>query len=277
MQPTCSVLLRCLFTLAPLTLLSATGQAGVVIVNQVGFDFSPSAVTIEVGDTVRWVHNNGNHDVTEGTDGSVDGNEAFYGPLSTAALTYEVTFDRAFLIAHPRPGNVYDYFCSPHYSFGMVAQLTVLEPVGTTFCVGDGSDVTCPCGNTAGSDEGCLNSTGNGATLAAGGSASVAADDLTFAGALLPASKPCLLFSGNSNTAIPLGDGVRCVASQIKRYSVVLTSTAGTIGFGPGLQSTGGYANGDARYFQLWYRDPQGSTCGNGFNLSSGVQVNFLP
>jgi plastocyanin len=277
MQRSPLTILGCARWLAPLLLLSASANAGVVIINQFGFVFDPPTINVNIGDTVRWVHGGGNHDVTEGTDGTIDGDEAFFGLLDNQNPTFEVTFDQAFLNANPRPGNVYDYFCSPHFSVGMIAQLTVVDPVGTTFCIGDGTDVTCPCGNTAGSDEGCRNSTGSGATLVAGGSASVGADDLTFAGALLPSSKPCLLFSGNSSTAVPLGDGVRCVATQIKRYSVILTSASGTIDFGPGLQSTGGYSNGDTRYFQLWYRDPQGSACGNGFNLSSGAQVNFQP
>jgi hypothetical protein len=39
----------------------------------------------------------------------------------------------------------------------------------------------------------------------------------------------------------------------------------------------GGWASGDLRRFQTWYRDPTGSPCGAGFNLSHGVEVTFTP
>jgi hypothetical protein len=34
---------------------------------------------------------------------------------------------------------------------------------------------------------------------------------------------------------------------------------------------------GDVRRAQWWYRDPAGSLCGNGFNLSNGLELLWLP
>jgi hypothetical protein len=154
---------------------------------------------------------------------------------------------------------------------------------GIPFCLGDGTDVNCPCGNLGGPGEGCGNSTADamtpfrGSLLFSTGTASVGSDDLGFSGSQLPGGKPCLLFSGNASTNAILGDGVRCVGVQIKRYPIVISSAGGDANWGPNLQSTGLWGSGDTRYFQIWYRDPSGSPCGNGFNLSSGVQVNFQP
>jgi hypothetical protein len=43
------------------------------------------------------------------------------------------------------------------------------------------------------------------------------------------------------------------------------------------LIAKGGVASGDVKYYQLWYRDPATSLCGNLFNLTNGVKVTFGP
>ena len=261
------------------SLLAAAASADVVTV-QVGTNFfSPKDVTIQAGDTVRWVHVSGVHDVTEGTDGTVDGDEAFYAIVYQG--TYEVVFDGALLSAHPRPGNRYDYFCSPHFFLGMTGSVTVIDAggPGTSFCACDAGGA--PCGNAGGAGEGCANSTGAGATLAAGGSASAAADDLSFtAGGLLP-GQPALLFAGanavNGGAGAAFGDGLRCAGGGVARLGVRIPDAGGGATWSGGLVALGGFAAGDVRRFQAWYRDPQGSPCGNGFNLSNGVEVTFAP
>ncbi len=164
------------------------------------------------------------------------------------------------------------------HAHGYVVEFDGFGTPGTPFCLGDGTDVGCPCGNFGpGAGEGCLNSSGQGATLTSSGSASIASDDMVFDGAGLPANKPTLLFTGNASTSALLGDGVRCVGGQIQRYPVQLSSATGTGAWGPGLQAVGGYNSGETRYFQLWYRDPTAGPCGTGFNLSSGLSVTFVP
>jgi Lectin C-type domain len=152
---------------------------------------------------------------------------------------------------------------------------------GAGFCFGDGTSTACPCGNAGGSGEGCANSTAAGATLATTGSQSVAADDLGFTGGNLLPSQPALLFGGmnavNGGAGILFGDGLRCAGGSIVRLGVRVPDAGGAASWGPALGTSGGWASGDTRRFQVWYRDPVGSPCGAGFNLSHGVELVFGP
>ncbi len=157
----------------------------------------------------------------------------------------------------------------------LVVDYTPPSP-GTAYCFGLG----CPCSNddiTAG----CANSTGSGATLATGGSTSASADDITFAGANLLPNQPALLFVGNNavggGLGVPFGDGLRCAGGGVVRLGVRIPDGQGNASWGPGLRATGGWNAGDVRRFQGWYRDPQGSPCSSGFNLTHGVEVTFVP
>lgn len=158
--------------------------------------------------------------------------------------------------------------------------VTIVDPTTfTTYCFGDGSGNTCPCGNSGGAGEGCANSTGSGATLAASGSNSALADDLVFDAANLLPSQPALLFCGNNAVAggagVAFGDGLRCAGGGVRRLGVRFPSGLGQASWGPGLGAAGGWTAGDVRYFQAWYRNPSGSPCGTNFNLSHGVEVVF--
>jgi plastocyanin len=158
--------------LVTLLLLSAPATAEVVRVRQIGLYFSPREVVIHAGDTVRWEWSSGSHTVTEGTDGSVNGNELFHSLLTAGTPVFQFTFTPAFLSANPRPGGRYDYFCLPHFPMGMTGAVTVADPpAGSITCAGDGTGTACPCGNNAMEPVGCLNSTGLGARLRAIGTA----------------------------------------------------------------------------------------------------------
>ncbi|MDP6989059.1 MAG: lectin-like protein [Planctomycetota bacterium] len=149
------------------------------------------------------------------------------------------------------------------------------------YCFGDGGGTVCPCGNPGGADEGCANSTGAGARVAATGSASVGTDDLGFQGAQILPFQPALLFSGdnqvNNGDGVIFGDGLRCAGGTVKRLGVQNGDSAGDAAWGPGLANQGGWQPGDTKRFQIWYRDPNGSPCGSGFNLSHGLEVAFVP
>ncbi len=149
---------------------------------------------------------------------------------------------------------------------------------GNAYCFGDGSGALCPCVNNGGAGEGCANSGGAGATLTGTGNGSFSNDTLAFNIAGVVGAKPGLLIKGNNQVGIPAGDGILCTTGQSQRSQVQVTA-AGATTFNDFLGSPfGSVANmGSASNFQFWYRDPQGSPCGNGFNFSNGWTVTYQP
>ncbi len=81
------------------------GDGSVVTVNLTEFDFSPRQVTIEPGQTVRWVMrgNDPSHTVTA-RDGAFDSGFAF----DSAGATFEHTFTAA------DDGETFEYACVSH-------------------------------------------------------------------------------------------------------------------------------------------------------------------
>ncbi len=151
--------------------------------------------------------------------------------------------------------------------------------VGEPFCPGTAQ--TCSsCNNPGGTNEGCANSLGIGALLVGEGTESVSLDDLAFHASNLPDGQSALLFVGtdtvNGGAGVTFGQGLRCVGGSLIRLQL-LTSQNFEAEFGPGLQPVGGWSAGDTRYFQVWYRDPQGagSCSADPFNFSNAVQVTF--
>ena len=264
-----------------LPLLAARASADVLVVRQVGTAFDPRELVVEVGDTVRWIWTSGTHDVTEGTDGIIDGDEAFHRNLNGGQPVFEHTFDQAFIDAWPRPGMRYDYFCTPHFGVGMTAAVTVSDGAGRIYCSCDGEGAFPTCGNFSYWGEGCRNSTFYGGILREHGSASLGADDLVFDATKLVPNQPGLLFAGVNPIAggagAPYGDGLRCAGGSVRRLGVRTPDVSGAASWGPGLGAFGGFAPGETRYFQVWYRDPVGGACGSGFNLTNGIRLTYAP
>jgi len=255
------------------SLVCATVQADVVIVNQVNFTFSPADITISAGDTVRWIRNSGGHDVTEGTDGTVDGDEAFFGPLNGANPVFEMTFDAAFLAANPRPGGLYDYFCSPHFTFGMIGTITVTEGPGTSFCAE--TVYNCPCALTSAAGEGCPNSTGSGATLVGAGVPSIGASSFSLTATQIPNTSGLFVQGTNAiggANGNPVGEGRLCLGPQ-KRYNP--QSASGNAVTRSNFQNFA--SAGQSMNYQYWYRDPSNTCNGGGFNFSPAWNVTWLP
>ena len=143
----------------------------------------------------------------------------------------------------------------------------------------------CPCANNDGHG-GCLNSTGQGAVLAACGTNSVNADDLVLEARWLPPSVNSLAFMGQGTASLFLGDGLRVVGpgsgSGLYRFPVHQAAN-GVVTYGPGLVATamnhppaGQIQAGQTWNFQVWYRNV-GGPCGTGSNTTNAVSVAFGP
>jgi len=148
------------------------------------------------------------------------------------------------------------------------------QPVGTVFCLGDGSNGPCPCGNEGATGQGCKNTSGQGATMEAFGSTSLSDDELIVTGAGMPSNVTALLFSGPADigAGVPLGDGLRCVGGSIKRIEVRTTNATGAVTYDDQVLSGAGWVPGTEGKYQVWFRDP-GSFCGSGFSTSQGLKI----
>lgn len=110
-------------------LLIGTAQGATHNVTQVDLTFQPVSITIQVGDTLVWIHTGGSHTVTNGT-GAADPNAGtlFDAPLNGSNPTFQHVFTT--------PGIV-PYFCRIHEGFGMkgtvTVQSTVDVPAGSGF------------------------------------------------------------------------------------------------------------------------------------------------
>lgn len=148
-----------------------------------------------------------------------------------------------------------------------------------SFCFGDGSGAGCPCGNLSAPGEGCANSTGVGALLAAGGNAVLGADTLVLSVIQAPPGRPGLFFQGNDQqnggSGFLFGDGLRCVGTAVRRLELVLTDASGNGSTTQPISSVVSLSPGDLRYYQFWYRDPGTGPCAQGFNLTNGVGVTW--
>jgi plastocyanin len=85
--------------------------------------YTPADLTIQVGDTVRWVWGSSGHSVVSGTNGNADNQFCSPSntgcdnpPLSSRGATYEHTFTQA---------GTFPYYCSVHFTLGMTGTITV--------------------------------------------------------------------------------------------------------------------------------------------------------
>jgi plastocyanin len=123
----------CVTLVAAAVLLAAISASGathnVAVAPGGSFVFSPADITVAAGDTVHWVWDSTGHNVASGVPGTPT--PYFHsGAPAAAGTTFDVVFDMAFVIANPVPGNIYDYFCEPHGSFGMVGSVEVIVATG---------------------------------------------------------------------------------------------------------------------------------------------------
>lgn len=116
-----------------------------------------------------------------------------------------------------------------------------------------------------------------GASIGWSGSQSVAANAFTLSVAHVPPGTTGLFFFGPNATAVPFGDGVRCVGGTLRRTAVVTASAGGTASRTLDFTSDPGddVTAGSTWRFQFWYRDLAAG--GAGFNLSDALTVDFCP
>jgi hypothetical protein len=152
----------------------------------------------------------------------------------------------------------------------------------TAYCAGDGTSAACPCGGVGAFAHGCPSSiAATGARLTTSGVARIGADSLTLTTTNV-ANAPGLYFQGLAATEIALGDGKLCAGTGIIRLGVVFA--AGGTSFYPGgltpnaIHAAGLTQAGDARTYQVWYRDSDTSFCTSAtFNLTNGLALTWAP
>jgi plastocyanin len=106
---------------ATITLLSSRADTFQVQVGADGLKFTPSSISIHVGDTIQWNWAASGHSSTSGTPGNPD------GMWDSGILGIGATFSHTFTAA-----GTFNYFCTPHgLCCGMIGSVTV-APVGDT-------------------------------------------------------------------------------------------------------------------------------------------------
>ena len=100
------------------------GFSTVVVVNNSGFTFSPSTITIDFGDSVNFVIA-GNHDAREvgQTVWNSNGNTALSGGFQTS-------FGGGMILPGQLGVGTHYYVCTPHASSGMKGTIVVQSPTG---------------------------------------------------------------------------------------------------------------------------------------------------
>ena len=67
-----------------------------------------------------------------------------------------------------------------------------------------------------------------------------------------------------------------CLGNPTQRLEVLFIDANGQATTSNPIAASSGAQPGDQRLYQVWYRDPVISPCGNGSNFSSGVLVNWI-
>jgi C1A family cysteine protease len=159
---------------------------------------------------------------------------------------------------------------------------------GTGYCFGDaGSGTPCPCNNDNDGSvpgSGCANGIfASGAQLTGSGVASVSADTLILSTTGLQPTNSGLYFQAENDLSPGQlwGDGLQCAGGGLIRLGVRTSDAAGnsdTGGYGYTISAkAGNISAGDTKYYQCWYRNPNGSPCGSDFNASNGYAVIWAP
>jgi plastocyanin len=99
-------------------------SAGAVIEIELrNFFFNSNDVTINVGDTIRWINRTSTfHTTTSGTNCTSNG--TWDQPLASLGSSFERTFNKL---------GTFPYFCRPHCGIGMTGTITVVQTAPCLF------------------------------------------------------------------------------------------------------------------------------------------------
>lgn len=103
--------LTCILAYLSLSLSAQTSQSIAVTSDK----FTPSSLTITVGDEVIWTNTQGSHNVN-GQKSTFPNNPVSFGNEVGSGWTYKFTFNTA---------GTYDYQCDPHAAMGMIGKINV--------------------------------------------------------------------------------------------------------------------------------------------------------
>ena len=122
------------------------------------------------------------------------------------------------------------------------------------------------------------NSAGAGSVISGSGSTSVAANDFGLSSSANPAGQFGIFYMGENQTNTAFGNGVRCAAGNVTRFSLLQTDGSGNVA--TAIDNTvppalGKIVAGSTWNWQFWFRDPQGG--GANFNTSDGLSVTYCP
>ncbi len=152
-----------------------------------------------------------------------------------------------------------------------------------SFCGGEAQGLGCPCGNTNDGSTptaGCTNSAGSpGALLEVSGIPKVGNSTLQLTASGLPPLTAGIYFQGASllggGSGMFFGDGRLCAGGQIFRLQVVFADAQGSSQSSVNIGTVGVVNQPGTRVYQLWYHDPAGGPCGNGFNTTNAREVTW--
>ncbi|MBF0558009.1 MAG: Ig-like domain-containing protein [Nitrospirae bacterium] len=134
------LLARALTVIISLFGVASLSYGATVDVSVRDFAFSPSTVTINVGDTVRWTDATGTHTTTSGSGCTANG----LWDSGTALLSPGGTYSRTFNSA-----GTYPYFCSFHCALGMTGSVVVSGGTTTTAPTTTTTTTTSPTSSTS--------------------------------------------------------------------------------------------------------------------------------
>jgi len=164
-----------------------------------------------------------------------------------------------------------------------------IPATGVPFCIGDGFQVACACGNNGVAPNGCANTVSpGGANLNGAGAATIGASTVTLTTSGTRPTALCIVVQSPARiAAVPFGDGMRCFGAPfIRMYTG--NAVAGTFvappPLGPSIPARSAAAGAPipplaARFYQTYYRDPPVFACPTPatFNVTNAFAIQWYP